>query len=234
MTDFSQLFKIIYEKYTLLAKKHGAAPSLYGLARLLGVSHSKTGAWEKGQWPSAKDCAAIEKLLGFSLRWVVTGEGDPEGADAPTPSIGTGGTASEAKAPAAPPVPMLGFAGCSVQGIGMVTPFAVAVSPVVFSPRTVAVVASGESMVPAGIANGHVCYCDPELTPMPGEVVFFRSKDGTGALKVYMGQGTREGSHVFQGWLPVNDEGKRKEFEMDVDGEQIESIAPVVFVRRRL
>lgn len=100
MTDFSQLFRIIYDKYSDIAKKNGASPSLYGLARLLGVSHSKTGAWEGGQWPSAKDCATIEKLLGFSLRWLVTGEGEPEGADAPTPGVAP---ASEGKAPPAVP-----------------------------------------------------------------------------------------------------------------------------------
>lgn len=49
----------------------------------LGVSSGKGDAWKKGQWPSADDLDTIAARLGFSYRWLVTGEGDPEGDDAP-------------------------------------------------------------------------------------------------------------------------------------------------------
>ena len=234
MKNFSQQFEMIYEKYCSLAAAngvHGRNINKLEMARFLGVSQGKMQAWQRGQWPHAEDLATIAERLGFPYRWLVTGEGDPEGADAPTPGAAP---VREAKAPPAPPVPMVGLASCGVQGLEQIMPFAVAVSPIVFGPRMIAVVASGESMVPAGIASGHVCYCDPDQAPMVGEAVFLRRRDGLGALKLYLGEGEREGSHVFKGWLSPNGGGLRQEFVMDVEGDMVESIAPVIFVRRRL
>lgn len=46
----------------------------------------------------ASDLATIAVKLGFSYRWLVTGEGDPEGEDAPIPA--TAASTPESTAPA--------------------------------------------------------------------------------------------------------------------------------------
>lgn len=132
-----------------------------------------------------------------------------------------------------PPVSVVGLASCGVQGMEQVMPYAVTVSPLQFSPRAVAVLASGESMVPAGIASGHVCYCDPAQKPLPGEAVFLQQKDGLGALKLFLGPGEQEGHTSFKGWLPARN-GGRREFIMEIPNDLIDTIATVILVRRRL
>lgn len=80
--NFTQHFEIIYNKFLKTVGADGTEqPSKAGLARYLGVNHGKMQAWEKGQWPSAADLANIETKFGFNLRWLVTGEGSPEGRE---------------------------------------------------------------------------------------------------------------------------------------------------------
>ncbi len=217
---------MIYEKFSKLAESKNVPASKLALGRYLDVSHGKAQYWEKGNWPSAEDCWTISKKLNFNLIWLVTGEGDPEGGEAahrPAPQLD-----------APRPMPLMGLASCGVRGLEQIMPFAVAASPLVLGPRAFAVIASGESMAPAGIASGHVCYCDPDQPPAPEEAVFLRRKDNLGALKCYIGAGERAGFQSFRGWLPPDDNGRRKEFILDVEETLIDAIAPVIFVRRRL
>lgn len=93
---------------------------------------------------------------------------------------------------------MIGLASCGIMGMEQIMPFTVIVPSIRLSKKSIAVVASGESMVPAGIAYGHVCYCDPELEAMPGEVVFLRQKGNLGALKLFLGRKVEEGATVFR------------------------------------
>ena len=80
--NFTQHFEIIYNKFLRTIGATGTEQSSKaGLARYLGVNHGKMQAWEKGQWPSASDLANIETKLGLNLRWLVTGEGSPEGPE---------------------------------------------------------------------------------------------------------------------------------------------------------
>ena len=57
--------------------------SRLAMARYLGITQGKMIAWKDGQWPAAADLAVIAERLGFSYRWLVTGEGDPH-ADEPS------------------------------------------------------------------------------------------------------------------------------------------------------
>lgn len=176
------------------------------------------GKREHNLWVHLTQILALYPSI--SRSWLYFGEGEMLGTDPATHKT--------------PPVPLVGLASCGVHGLEQIMPFAVTVSPIALSNKSVAVVASGESMVPAGIASGHVCYCDPEQEPLAGEAVFLRRKDGLGALKLFLGRGEREGSLLFKGWLPPDDKGNRKEFLIDVEKVSIDSIAPVIFVRRRL
>lgn len=98
MKDWSQPFEIIYKKFCNFMISMGAQKrdiTEVALKDFLGVSQGKLTAWKRGQWPSAEDLANISAKLGLSYRWLVTGEGDPEGPDAPATAMAT-------PAPAAP------------------------------------------------------------------------------------------------------------------------------------
>ena len=228
--NFTQLFEIIKNKFIL---EHKGKDSLPALAEFLGHGHKgKVTAWSNGQWPNAQDCWMLHRKMGFTLEWLLTGEGEMLRCDKPQPEQASGATPGSITPF---PVPVVGLAACGVEGIEQVMPYAVTASPVLLGPRSVAVVASGESMVPAGIASGHMCFCDPDQMPLPGEAVFFKRKDDKGALKLFLGKGKRKGYTTFKGWLPSGDgNGQQKEFIMDVLDEGIDYIAPIVFVRRRL
>ena len=76
--NFSYLFDIIYDKFIELCKSSGTTPGTLTFGKFLGHGHDgRVRAWKKGQWPSAEDCWTIEKKLGFNLRWLITGEGEP-------------------------------------------------------------------------------------------------------------------------------------------------------------
>lgn len=76
--DFSQLYKVIYDKFIKICSETDAPSGSLAFGKFLGHGHDgKIRAWKKGQWPSAEDCWTLEKKLGFDLRWLVTGEGNP-------------------------------------------------------------------------------------------------------------------------------------------------------------
>ena len=141
---------------------------------------------------------------------------------------------------ARPVIPLVGFAQCGVVGWNGTMSLPIAADLPVLTPEMLAVVASGDSMVPAGISNGHVCYCDPSKPPLPGEAVYVERSDGLTALKIFIGK-SRVGESeagtdqtVFQGWLPTSSEGVQKPFTLVVEDALIKKIAPVILVRRRL
>ena len=77
MKDFKKHFAFIYSRFKKLAEEHGTVASRLGLARYLDLSHGKITAWDKGQWPSAEDCWLLHQKFGFSLEWLISGEGEP-------------------------------------------------------------------------------------------------------------------------------------------------------------
>ncbi len=146
-----------------------------------------------------------------------------------------------ASPPSRAAVPLVGFARCGVVGWHGTMPLPVAVELPELTPGMIAVVAGGDSMRPAGISNGQVCYCDPDRIPLHGEAVYVERRDGLTALKVFMGRNCvdNEGGEpisqtVFQGWLPAEDGELQKPYSLAVDDELIRIIAPVILVRRRL
>ena len=223
--DWSQPFKIIYDIFSSSSHINEFGKSKLGLARFLGLSQGKTQAWEKGQWPSADDLWVIAEKLGLDYKWLITGNGDPFGAK----------PAELPKLVPSKPIPVLGLASCGVQGWEQVMPIAVSTTLPVISESMVAVIAAGESMLPAGIAPGHICYCDPEQSPLAGDAVYVTRRDGLATIKVFLGEGERGADWIrFKGWLPSNGNGQRKEFFIDVLATEVKGMAPVIYVRRRI
>ena len=137
------------------------------------------------------------------------------------------------------PLTLFGFASCGIDGWGGTIPYSVSVTLPSVHEGMIAVMASGDSMIPAGIGSGQICYCDTTKEPSLGDAVYVQRTDGLGAIKVYLGKGMPglhipdEGKTAFQGWLSPAD-GVQKPFFMDVSDDALITVAPVIFVQRRM
>lgn len=225
--NWSQQFKIIYDIFSSLCASEGKKASKSALERLIGCSRGKASHWENGQRPSLDDMAALSRVLGVSLDWLRTGEGSPfavqQDGEMPMPA-----------ARALKPIPMVGLASCGVEGWNKPMSIAINASPIVLGERAVAVVAAGESMVPAGIASGQICYCDPDQQVLEGDAVYIVRRDSMATIKLYLGEGERAGWVRLQGWLDPTPQGVRRPFFVDMPRAEIVQIAPVIYERRRL
>lgn len=169
--------------------------------------------------------------------WLYFGEGEMLTTDsAPTPATAQQFTPSKIAS-----VPVLGFASCGVIGwSGEMTIPMSATAPHV-GPQTIAVMASGESMIPAGIGHGHICFCEPDLEPLRGDIVYVRRHDELGTLKTFLGWGlaagvpeATKGELCLRGWTDRDEKGQQQEIVLTVDTALVKTVAPVVFVRRRM
>lgn len=131
----------------------------------------------------------------------------------------------------------IGFASCGINGwAGKMTHSTVVAAPHLW-PDMFCVIASGESMIPEGIGHGHYVFCAPNLPPVPGECVYIETTDGKGALKRFLGEneinGTGAGIHLL-GWLDKDSKGQQKPFELTISKSIIKTLAPVVYIQRRV
>lgn len=135
------------------------------------------------------------------------------------------------------PVPMVGLASCGTEGWNTVTTISVSASPIMLGNNAMAVVAAGKSMEPAGIASGQICYCDPDQIPLEGDAIYLLRRDNKATVKLYLGtsdMGNGGRGIRLKGWLHPNEQGKREIFHLDVPESDIITMAPVMYVRRRL
>lgn len=222
----------LFERVRLLVDKK-TVMSLAALARAIGQKQQTLHGWlseerEDNLWPH------LTKILGcrpdVNRDWLFFGEGPMLRADiAPEPST------PATSAPALPgrPLPVLGLVPCGLEGWYTVNPIPIAATLPV-TPSMFAVIAAGESMVPAGIAPGQICYCDPDQSAFAGEAVYVAAVDGRATIKEFKGEKPgKPGWLRFRGWKEQTN-GKRKEFFLDLEDKDVEKIAPVIFVRRRL
>lgn len=230
--NFTQQYEIIYNYFlkSPYAKVHGNSQT--GLSKLLNVSRGACQAWEKGTFPTIKHIHKIHELFGFEYNFLCCGQGSP------FPEKHSKAEPLQKQQQA---VPALGFASCGINGWGGKMDFTVPICVPTWHDKMLAVVATGQSMIPAGIGNMHTCFCDPLLSPMAGEAVFVQMYDKTGALKIFLGEGeaaghdTKEDEICLKGWLDKQDgEEVQKDFILRIKKEFITIIAPVVFIKRRL
>ena len=133
-------------------------------------------------------------------------------------------------------MPLLGFASCGKEGWGGRMTYPVPVEEPHGRPGMIAVMATGESMIPEGIGHGMVCFCDPNAPPMPGECVYVEKRDGTATLKRFLSGGQMEGGGEairLQGWTDMQDDKAQEPFVICIDREEVTTIAPVIYIQRR-
>ena len=133
------------------------------------------------------------------------------------------------------PIPLIGFAACGTEGWGGTMTYEVPITPPHPRPDMIAIVASGDSMLPEGIGNGHICFCDPHAPPMPGECVYIEQTDGKAALKRFLGECHIKGSGAgieLRYWR--RKDGKLIEHNLQLANFFLKTIAPVIYVQRRV
>lgn len=70
-------YQLVYDYFCSIADSKECKPTVRGFCDFLGISAGKRQKWSQGQWPSAEDLEVLHDKLGFSYRWLITGEGDP-------------------------------------------------------------------------------------------------------------------------------------------------------------
>jgi SOS-response transcriptional repressor LexA len=136
-------------------------------------------------------------------------------------------------------VPVVGLAECSMKGWGIQENTSMhSDAPLdIVQSKGFAVVAVGDSMIPAGIEPGFVLFCNPSIEAKPGMIVFFENKDGQATVKFYRGESVINGGQkaiVLQGWLPEPEDGSngQKQYTDQIAASKVKRIVPVAYIKR--
>lgn len=206
------------------------------VAKAIGVSWSRLKNWLSGAAePGLANLRAVADLTGVSLDWLVYGIEPQERRESglaqpsePAPPLMTAGS-----------LPVLGLAECGLEGWFQERPWAMHLlcPPDIADPAAFAVIAVGESLIPAGIHPGFACICSPGIPPVKGDVVFIERSDGgaanpTGALKLFV-RADRDWV-TLRGWLPPDEAGRQQPYEDRLARRVIRRLAPVVWIKRKL
>lgn len=157
---------------TRLSTLYAALGGLSEASRICGMSDETLAKYrDGGSRPSFLALAQLAEVAGMSLDWLAWGK-----------SL----------------VPVVGLAECGLKGWYKGQPLGLLAS-VAGGPEAMAVIAVGDSMVPAGIKPGDLVVCQPG-TPRPGDSVLIELTDGHVAIKSWVAQ---DGDWVtLRGWLP--------------------------------
>ena len=99
-------------------------------------------------------------------------------------------------------------------------------------PEAFAVMAVGGSMRPAGIFPGFLCLCSPQERIDPGDAIYIQRRDGTASIKLYRG-GDADWIELA-GYRPPDEAGAQAAYTERLLRNQVVTIAPVVYVKRKL
>ena len=188
------------------------------LARRTGLSLGAVQRYLKGGEPTRGALVRLAEACGVSMNWLVYGV---EGGAPPVRDAGR------------TVIPVYGFAECGLQGWSNAVPYRIDLSADWPDPDLYAVIASGHSMAPEGIHTGFACIVSPNTRPRAGDAVLIRRGDHTATIKLYRG----EDEHWLDvsGWLdPEMPGAPQMPFHDRIRKSTIESLAPVIMVRRRM
>lgn len=203
-------------------------PSLKSAAAAAGRSDDQIANYLSGRSsPTFEAMARLVRGKGVSLDWLATGEGPFHTVQRLVEFQ------EQTGAPSAPGVPVIGLAECGLKGWFQKGPLAVSATRPgdFFDPDGFAVVAIGQSMVPAGILEGFLCFCSPRTPPSPGDAVYVERSNGVATIKVYAG--TSGEWLILTGWLDEQS-GKREAYTEQVLVSEVRRLATVIYVKRKL
>jgi transcriptional regulator with XRE-family HTH domain len=199
------------------------------LAKAAGMPRRTLESYMSGKAePKVSALVAIAKAAGVSIAWLATGEAPVHPPERLFQfAEETGGREQLAG------VPVVGLAECGLRGWYQRDPLTVSASRPgdFFDPDGFAVIAVGQSMVPAGIFEGFLCFCSPGTLPSKGDAIFVERADGAATLKVFSGY---DGEWLaLLGWLDEKD-GRREPYMERLLRSAIRRIATVIYTKRKL
>ena len=215
-------------------------------ADLIGISKGSLGFYERNEnRPNTDVILKICSATGFSVHWLMTGEGAAhlDGAGRQPVPDNDWQPAIEYKQPQHDDpwkstkwqsVPLIGLANCGDAGWYTAEQLAVRVDLPIDYPYTMdmfAVLAVGTSMQPEGIRQGFVAFCNPSASIEAGDAVYIEKKDRTSAIKKYL-KTDHDTVHV-QGWMAPDKDGVQKPYFQEIRLSDIKCMSCIVIVKRK-
>lgn len=167
--------------------------------------------------PKLAAMIAVSDACGVSLQWLAKGEGDKN--------------VTSPASTAARSFPVIGLASCGLRNWFSGDQMSVDAELRLDDPDAFAVMAVGDSLQPDGVRQGFLCFCSPNYSRKPGDIVFAERSDGTAALKRLVSESPEK--IVMEGWLPPED-GEHVAYREEVKASYIRRLATVVYVKRKL
>ena len=196
-----------------------AAGGQGALARKTGMSPGAIQRYLRGGDPTRAVLIRMAQGCGVSLEWLVYGREDAS----PAPVVSSSSSA--------PCVSLYGFSDSGQQGWYTEVRYRIGASLEWPDPDLFAIVAPDSAMASEGIRAGFVCFVSPNTRPNRGDVVFFRKKNETSALRRYLG--AEEGWIRTEGFVDPADGGAPVALREDLKSEALVLTGTVVAVRRR-
>lgn len=187
------------------------------LARRTGMSLGAIQRYLKGGEPTRGALVQIAEACNVSMDWLIYGD--------------DGDIKTQSTAPLT--VPVYGFAECGLQGWYNAVPYRLTTALDSPDPDLYAVIAAGHSMAPEGIHPGFICIVSPNTAVQKNDAVLIRKKDGTATIKLY--QRSDAQWITVTGWLDTEKPGQAQiPFSDQIQKSSVDSIAPVIMVKRRV
>lgn len=185
------------------------------VATALGVDKATVGRWLKAKRKGTQK--TIDELVKYMMVLGIN----------PAHYLGSQGAGASKK------IPLIGMAACGYEWCREIK---TAVSMVAAPPgddaqELFAVMASGESMRPAGIEEGFVIFCDPTQLPEKDDAIFVERENGTMSLKMF--RGTEGIWTILEGWLPPDAQGTQQIYTLREHTSSLVKVAPVIYVKRK-
>lgn len=201
-----------------LRKQQGQSQAV--LAQVLGVSRRSYNLYELGQREmSISQLQTLAEHFGVSPNWLLYGS--------------DGSTAQPATVPES--LRVLGMAECSLSDwYRNDDPLALSLPcpPDMDAATSFAVMARGTSLQPEGIRPGFLCLCSTAKAYQPGDIVFLEEHGGHISLKVLLA--AKDMWLDLKGYLPPDETGTQKPYTDRRPRGNIKTIAPVVYIKRKL
>ncbi len=197
----------------------------------IGVKQQMWSKWESGQnIPSTEYQCRIADLFGITLDQLCGRDngGAPSGVLSVAPGQEKGAAANGKN------ISVLGLAACDIVGWYNPGPLAVRASlppDYANAGKIFAVVVAGSSMAPDGIRSGFLVYCDPDLSPEPGDAVFVKTTDGKATIKRFIQQDSEW--ITLQSWLNPDKTGAQRPYTNQFALSFIHTLATIILVRRK-
>lgn len=224
LSTFDEKLKRIYQATQ--------ASSESALARILNIKPPSIAAARKRQQIPTGWVEFLAARFGVSADWLFFGKGEMHPVLSPHAAALPGGTTPGSETFSSCAVPVIALGACSVTGWHSATNVYLMADPPVITKEMFGVLSVGDSMLPAGICEGQLLYCDPETKPRKGDAVFIRQNDDSASIKLYLQD---DASNIYvQGWLPPDPSGLQKPYTITLFKNSVKTIATVLYTKRRI